>query len=74
MAEPDPTLRCTFADAERNHLLDGIRMSVRDKIAFFEAMIELAARSGALQRARQMEMEASLSRRSSSPTVGTGPA
>ena len=41
-------LRCTFDDASRNHLRDGIRMSTHDKIAFFEEMLLLASRSGAL--------------------------
>lgn len=43
-----PDLRCSFQDAERNHLRDGIAMSTRDKIAFFEEMLLLASRTGAL--------------------------
>lgn len=44
----NPDLRCSFQDAERNHLREGIAMSTRDKIAFFEEMLVLASRSGAL--------------------------
>lgn len=43
-----PELRCSFQGAERNHLRDGMAMSTRDKIAFFEEMLHLASRSGAL--------------------------
>jgi hypothetical protein len=45
----DP-LSCSFSDAERNHLLDGIRMSTRAKIAFFEEMVSLAVAVGARDR------------------------
>lgn len=43
-----PDIGCSFQDAERNHLREGIAMSTRDKIAFFEEMLILASRSGAL--------------------------
>jgi hypothetical protein len=38
----------TFADAELAQLHDGVRLSPSAKIDFFEEMIELAYRSGAL--------------------------
>ncbi len=47
--QPD-ALQCTFEDAERNHLLDGIAMSTEAKVAFFEEMLVIAQASGALQR------------------------
>jgi hypothetical protein len=34
------------------HLRDGIRMSTRDKIQFFEDMIELAWKAGAIKAPR----------------------
>lgn len=42
-------LKCTFEDAERNHLLDGIRMATDDKIHMFESMLDFAWRSGAIK-------------------------
>ena len=50
-------LKCTFEDAERNHLLDGIRMSTRDKIQSFEDMLDFAWRSSAIQQLRTSEPE-----------------
>lgn len=44
------SLECTYEDAERNHLLDGLRMSPSDRFAFFEEMLAIAAASGALKR------------------------
>ncbi len=38
----------TFEDAERAQLLDGLRLSTAARVDFFEEMIELAYRSGAL--------------------------
>ena len=55
MTRPPDPLQCTFEDAERNHLREGIRMSVRAKIEFFEEMLELAWRSGAAQRAARRD-------------------
>jgi hypothetical protein len=43
-------LKCTFQDAERNHLREGIRMSTRAKIAYFEEMVSLAIAVGARDR------------------------
>lgn len=43
-------LQCTFDDAQRNHLRDGIALSTAAKIAFFEEMVELAWRFGARDR------------------------
>lgn len=43
-------MRCTFEDAERNHLLDGIRMSTRGKIELFEEMLDFAWKTGAIKR------------------------
>ena len=45
----DP-LQCTFEDARRNHLRDGIALSTAAKVAFFEEMVMLAARFGARDR------------------------
>ncbi|MDE2345657.1 MAG: hypothetical protein KGL13_04235 [Gammaproteobacteria bacterium] len=45
-------LQCTFDDAERNHLLDGMRMSTDDKIRSFESMLDFAWRSGAIRQLR----------------------
>lgn len=55
LTDPRDPLQCTFADAELNHLRDGIRMSVRAKIEFFEEMLDLAWRSGAAQRAARRD-------------------
>lgn len=46
---PDP-LQCTFEDARRNHLRDGIALSTAAKVAFFEEMVALAVRFGARDR------------------------
>ena len=45
----DP-LQCTFEDARRNHLRDGIALSTAAKVAFFEEMVALAMRFGARDR------------------------
>ena len=37
----DP-LTCTFEDADRQRLLDGIRMSVEQRVAWFEEATRLA--------------------------------
>lgn len=44
----DPSLAHSFADAERAQLRAWMRLSTADKIAFFEEMVDLAWRSGAL--------------------------
>lgn len=46
-------LKCTFEDAERNHLLDGIRMTTEDKIHMFESMLDFAWRAGAIKQLRE---------------------
>ena len=46
---PD-SLQCTFEDARRNHLRDGMALSTVAKVAFFEEMVELAFRFGARDR------------------------
>ena len=48
----DP-LQCTFVDAARNHLLDGIRLSTAAKVDFFEEMVTLAVHFGARNRTRE---------------------
>lgn len=45
-------LKCTFKDAEHNHLLDGIRMTTDDKIRSFEDMLDFAWRSGVIKHLR----------------------
>ena len=52
----DP-LQCTFEDARRQHLRDGIAMSTAAKIAWFEEMVTLAVRFGAVDRLRDQPME-----------------
>lgn len=51
--EQQDNLKCTFEDAERNHLLDGIQMSTREKIQSFEDMLDFAWRSGSITRLRE---------------------
>jgi len=46
--ETDAALRFTFEDAEREQLRAWVRLPASAKIDFFEEMIELAYRSGAL--------------------------
>jgi hypothetical protein len=46
--ETDAALRFTFEDAEREQLRAWVRLDASQKIDFFEEMIELAYRSGAL--------------------------
>lgn len=45
---PKPPLEFTFEDAERAQLMSWARLSAGAKIDFFEEMVELAYRSGAL--------------------------
>lgn len=52
----DP-LQCTFEDARRQQLRDGIAMSTAAKIAWFEEMVTLAVRCGAVDRLRDRPME-----------------
>lgn len=53
-SKPDP-LTCSFEDAARNHLRDGIRMSTNAKMAFFEEMLDFAWRTGAIKTQRHTE-------------------
>jgi hypothetical protein len=48
----DP-LQCTFEDARQQHLRDGIAMSTAAKVAWFEEMVALAVRFGAVDRLRE---------------------
>lgn len=52
MSDTRDPLACSFEDVARMHLRDGIRMSTRDKIQFFEDMIELAWKAGAIKAPR----------------------
>lgn len=52
MADP---LQCTFTDAARNHLRNGIRLSTAAKVDFFEAMVTFAVNFGARDRTRERE-------------------
>lgn len=49
MTIPDP-LQCTFEDARRVHLRQGIGLSTSAKVAFFEEMVALALHFGARDR------------------------
>ncbi|MEN1956581.1 hypothetical protein [Luteimonas changyuni] len=46
--DPVPSLQFSFADAERAQLMAWVGLSAGVKIDFFEEMVELAWRSGAL--------------------------
>lgn len=54
----DLSLECTYEDAERNHLCDGLRMSASERFAFFEDMLAIADASGALKRELDRRAEA----------------
>lgn len=45
----DP-LQCTYEDARRTHLRQGIALSTRAKVDFFEEMVAFAFRFGARDR------------------------
>jgi len=49
MTASDP-LQCTFEDARRVHLREGIALSTQAKVDFFEEMVALAVRFGARDR------------------------
>jgi hypothetical protein len=49
MSPTDP-LQCTFEDARRVNLRQGVALSTSEKIAFFEEMVSFAARFGARDR------------------------
>ena len=58
---PD-SLQCTFEDARRNHLRDGMALSTVAKVAFFEEMVELAFRFGARDRLAERHPDVALER------------
>ncbi len=49
MTSSDP-LQCTYDDARRVHLRQGIALSTRAKVEFFEEMVNFAAKFGARDR------------------------
>ena len=49
MTTPDP-LQCTFEDARRVNLRQGMALSTAAKIAFFEEMVSFAVKFGARDR------------------------
>lgn len=49
MGEKIDFLSCSAEEAEREELLRGIRMSTREKMEYFEEMIDLVARTGAIK-------------------------
>lgn len=49
MSTRDP-LQCTYADARRTTLLQGIALDTQAKIAFFEEIVSLAFKFGARDR------------------------
>lgn len=60
MIKRDP-LQCTFEDARRVNLRQGIALNTRAKIAFFEEMVSFAVHFGARDRlaaSRVREMQA----------------
>ena len=66
--EQQGDLRCTFEDAERNNLLAGMHMSTRAKIEFFEEIIDLAWRAGAIKPMQQAGKPPATARTSSPPS------
>lgn len=64
MTTPDP-LQCTYDDARRVHLRQGIALSTRAKVDFFEEMVSFVARFGARDRLA--------GRRASAPAAVLGP-
>jgi len=48
MTTPDAPPSCTFEDTEREHLRAWAGLSTAAKVDFFEEMVELAYKSGAL--------------------------
>lgn len=49
MTTPDP-LQCTYEDARRNHLREGIALPTSAKVDFFEEMVSLVVHFGARDR------------------------
>ena len=66
----DP-LQCTYEDARRNHLRDGIALSTAAKIAFFEEMVELAMRFGARDRLVEVKTRETLNKLSPQRRLGS---
>ena len=66
----DP-LQCTFDDARRQHLRDGIAMSTAAKIAWFEEMVTLAVRFGAVDRLRDRPERSVVDKTDSAPLMKT---
>ena len=62
----DP-LQCTFEDARRQHRRDGIAMSTAAKIAWFEEMVTLAVRFGAVDRLRDQPERSVVDKTDSAP-------
>ena len=58
MTTPDP-LQCTYEDARRVHLLQGIALSTSAKVDFFEEMVSLAIRFGARDRLSESRIQES---------------
>ena len=56
MNRRDP-LQCTFDDARRTTLIQGIALDTRAKIAFFEEMVSLAHKFGARDRLAEQRAE-----------------
>jgi len=54
LTEPEADLSCTFDDAERNHLLDGLRMSVEQRVAWFEEAVGLVYLVGERGRGKRL--------------------
>ena len=57
MTIPDP-LQCTYEDARRVHLRQGIALSTRAKVDFFEEMVAFAVRFGARDRLADRRVDA----------------
>jgi len=50
-------LQCTFEDARRNLLRDGIALSTQAKVDYFEEMVALIVRFGARDRLAEDRVE-----------------
>jgi len=62
LLESDPRRRAespsSFEDVRRQQLRDGMALSTRAKVDFFEEMVSLAVRFGAFDRLRQLVVTA----------------
>lgn len=73
MTAPDP-LQCTFEDARRTNLREGIALSTGAKVAFFEEMVTFAAHFGARDRlAGRRAPQGSAAHPPAGATTGEGP-